>query len=231
MWRWGVGLAASLTLAACEGALSEFEPDPAPAGGGEARAVGTKSITVTRNKTELSGPDGFCVDPESTDLRAAQAFVVFGNCAAITNNPDEPQPLSTAILLASVTSAGLTGDGAVAPSASELALFFRSTEGRATLSRASDPANVVVDESFAREGVVYLRVRDISPSAVDGAQTAYWRGYFDAGNSVVSVTVIGLEDAPLTASEGLSVLRSFVEANATTPDLDVPSGSVSGAAG
>ncbi len=215
---WGIrclGLAASLTLAACEGELAQLTGGDASAGGeAEAsKAVGQREATVTRGKVRLVGTDGFCVDPKSTRDQRAEAFVVFGNCAAITGNTEEPQPWVKSIVTASVTSSGLTGEGAVTPQAERLNSFFRTEEGRAALSSSGDAETVQIESGFVEGGAVYLRVEDLGAAAVEGAQTTYWRAYFDAGTSVVAMSVIGFAQSPVSAADGLDVLRGFVSRN------------------
>jgi hypothetical protein len=212
--RTWIGLAAFVTLTACDGAMPSFNLLKRPFEDTGSKAVGQTSISVTDRKVALTAPDGFCVDPESTRNGAAQAFVVFGNCAAITENPEQPQPFVQAVVTATVTGSGLTGDGAVAGRADGLIEFFRSTEGRAALSRSADPDSVSVASAFEEDGAVFLRLEDRSEGALAGTQDSYWRGYFDAGQSVVAMSVLGLTDAPITDAEGLSLLRNFIERSA-----------------
>lgn len=217
MLRAWVGFAAILTLTACDGTLPSFNDvfsRPKAETKGVSTAVGQTRISVTERKVTLSAPDGFCVDPVSTQNGASQAFVVFGNCAAITENPEQPQPFLQAVVTATVSGSGLTGDGAVARQTDGLIEFFRSTQGRTALSRSADPQSVTVASAFEEDGAVFLRFKDTSDSPLEGVQNSYWRGYFDAGSSVVSMTVIGLQDAPITGAEGLSLLRNFVERSA-----------------
>ena len=213
--RIGVGLAVSLLLTACEGGMPSFEKFRSAAGGGAggSDAVGQTEATVTRNKIRLRGPEGFCVDPVATKPAAQEAFVVFGNCAAITGNPDQPQPYVPALVTATVTSSGTAAQAAVAPQAENLSSFFRTAEGRAVLSRSGQAGNVKISESFTEDGALFLRVTDTSAAAFEGAQPTYWRAYFDAGTSVVAMSVIGMSKTPVSSGEGLDTLQRFVERN------------------
>jgi len=150
--------------------------------GGTSTVEAQETVTVTRQEVNLSGTRGFCVDPVSTRDAAGQAFVVFGNCAAITGDPTEPQPWLQAVVTATVTA----GDGglSVAPQAPALLEFFRTPGGRATLSRTEDAQTVSI-----------------------------WRGYTDADGTVVALSVIGFEGTPISGSDGISVLRGFVDRN------------------
>jgi len=191
-------------LTGCEGGLPSLGSF-----GGTSTVEAQETVTVTRQEVNLSGTRGFCVDPVSTRDAAGQAFVVFGNCAAITGDPTEPQPWLQAVVTATVTA----GDGgmSVAPQAPALLEFFRTPGGRATLSRTEDAQTVSILESFVEDGSIYLHVRDTSPPVFGGAQNTYWRGYTDADGTVVALSVIGFEDTPISGSDGISVLRGFMD--------------------
>jgi len=70
---------------------------------------------------------------------------------------------------------------------------------------------VSILESFIEDGSIYLHVRDTSPPVFGGAQNTYWRGYTDADGTVVALSVIGFEDTPISGSDGISVLRGFMD--------------------
>ncbi|MEM9582258.1 MAG: hypothetical protein AAGA08_04015 [Pseudomonadota bacterium] len=213
-----VGLAASLVLAACEGRLSQFGQNFGAAGSQSgSKKVGQTEATVTRNKTRILAVDGFCVDPVSTRSGTAEAFLVFGNCAAITGNPDQPQPYLRAVATAAVTDSGVTAEGAVRPQVANLNAYFRTAAGRAALSRSNVADTVEVLDGFADDGALFLRVRDSSDTSFEGAAETYWRAYFDAGNSVVALSVIGFSQSPISSGESLDVLRSFVDRNQRAP--------------
>ncbi|MEM7470658.1 MAG: hypothetical protein AAF340_04840 [Pseudomonadota bacterium] len=180
-------------------------------------AEGQKEITVTSNQVSLTAPEGFCVDPVSTRNGASEAFVVFGNCAAITGNNKQSQPYVEAIVTATVSSAGLAGDGSIAPQSEALVGFFQSNAGKQALSRSADPRAVRIGDGFSEDGAVFLLVADSSPPHVDGAMKSYWRSYFDAGSAVVAMSVIGFQQNPISGTEGLSLLRRFKERNARAP--------------
>jgi hypothetical protein len=215
--RAGFGLAVSLLLTACEGGLPDLRDIARPVGSTATSEIGQTEIRVTDRQVALRAPSGFCIDPVSTRNDAGQAFVVFGNCAAITGNPDQPQPFLQAIATTTVTSSGLTGEGAVAPQADQLLTFFQTTQGRTVLSRSGEPLRVAIDDAFVETGTVFLYVIDESPPSFAGAQRSYWRAYFDAGTSVVALSVIGMGDDEIARLDGLTVLRDFVELNARAP--------------
>lgn len=216
--RLGVGLAASLVLAACEGELSRLGEMIESAGGGFRTGPQAANAIVVRRDLRLEAISGFCVDPVSTRNGATQAFVVFGNCAAIAKNAADPQPIVNAIVTATATPSGNAGEGAIAPQLQSLMAFFEGDGGRQALSRSGTAETVTVLESFTDGQTIYLRVRDESPPAFAGAQERYWRAYFDAESSVIAMSIFGTEASPVTKSDGLHLLQAFVERNQRGPD-------------
>lgn len=168
-------------------------------------------ITVTSDQIVLRGPTGFCVDPKSSRHQASQAFVVFGNCAAISGNETMPQPFVNAIATASVLPTGRNGPS-IGQSGVALANFFSSESGKAALSASGDPDSVEVLDSFSRNGAFFIHARDTAAPLLPGADNTYWRGYFDVKNSVVVLSVLGLKDTPVSSADGLETLYRFANA-------------------
>ncbi|SFR35650.1 hypothetical protein [Litoreibacter janthinus] len=182
-------------------------------------------ITVTADRVVVRGPTGFCVDPKSSRHGPAQAFIVFGNCAAIADNDELPQPFVNAIATATVLPSGRTGPS-IGQSEVALAEFFASDAGKASLSSDGDGGNVEVLDSFARNGAFFVHARENKSQSSPGHATTYWRGYFDVKNSVVALSVLGLKDAPLSSSDGLQTLYDFgnalMEGQAPVTDPTAP---------
>ena len=185
-------------------------------------------ITVTSDRVVLRGPTGFCVDPKSSKSRTSQAFVVFGNCAAISGNEDMPQPFVNAIATASVLPSGPNGPRI---GQSELALteFFTSASGKAVLSADGDANSVEILDSFTRSGAFFIHARDKAAPILQGTTNTFWRGYFDVKNSVVALSVLGLKDAPISSADGLQTLYDFgnalIEAQAPASKASSPQAS------
>ncbi|MEP5762213.1 MAG: hypothetical protein ABJ327_23455 [Litoreibacter sp.] len=194
-------LAAVAGLSACGGAglkLPETSDD---------KAVG--SVTVTRGKVTLTGPTGFCVDPENANQTPESAFVVFGNCAAITGTSNASRPPVNAIVTTTVRMADPSVPK-IDQSAQQLASFFDSNAGHILLSRDNTSESVSVNESGATEdGAFFLHITDASAGIPQGASNTYWRSYFDIKNTLVTVSVLSLNTTPLTRDEGLDLLRTF----------------------
>jgi hypothetical protein len=170
---------------------------------------GEETITVTRDNVTLAGPHGFCVDQQSSSKGAASAFVVFGNCAAITGKPTAPQPLINAIVTSTVRLADPTVPK-IGQSSDQLSSFFESDVGHILLSRTNDPRTVKVLESGpANNGAYFVYVEDEGEGAPEGTDNTYWRAYLDVQSSVVTVSVLSLKSNPLTRREGLEIMRGF----------------------
>ncbi|GFE64486.1 hypothetical protein [Litoreibacter roseus] len=173
--------------------------------GGEAK----NQITVTDDRVQLVGGEGFCIDPRTTQAGRGQAFVVFGNCAAISGSQDAPQPDVAAIVTATVASADAR-PMLIESAADDIAAYFETEDGQRALSRVNDPATVDVLDSFVSDGVVFVRAQDQSPLGIQGATDMFWRGYLDVNNSIVAFSLIGFDQTPLEREEGFEALEDFI---------------------
>lgn len=172
-------------------------------------AIGKSAVTVSRGEVTIAGPEGFCVYPFATRDRGAQAFVLLGNCAAITRSEDAPQPAIHALLTASVRE---TDAIEVASQSDLLDSFLHSETGRAMLSRDKNPETVRILDSFSRGDVLYVHASDKSESYAPGMTAEHWRAFLDVDGRVVSLAVLGFEADPLSPREGLNAVRDFAEA-------------------
>lgn len=175
-----------------------------------------RAVSVTSDMVTITGPEGFCVDPESTRDSGDTAFVLMGNCAVISDRRSAGQPSVQAILTASLSEADAsqTLRGAIP----DLGTFFTSDEGRQLLSRAGEADTVEVLDSFHQGDVFYLRARDSSASEIQNVSADYWRSYLDVGDRIATLTVLGRDDSPIPSDTGLQTLRDFTQAvqNANT---------------
>lgn len=196
MRAWGGLAAVTLGVSACGGLPLD--------GGGPAQ----NEIVVTSDRVILRGPEGFCVDTESSSHRPAEAFIVFGNCAAIAGDEEQPQPFVSAVAVATVFAAGAKTPS-IADSEVALAQFFQTDAARVALSASGEASTVEILDSFSRNGAFFVHARDTGTGRLPGTSDTYWRGYFDVKNSLVAVSVIGLEGVPLSSSDGLQTLYGF----------------------
>ncbi|MBD3763564.1 MAG: hypothetical protein IE927_02200, partial [Rhodobacterales bacterium] len=164
----------------------------------------------------VAAPRGYCI--EQSD-QPDPGFVLIGTCQgmrlagiplpAFTGRARHPAILTAAVGLPG-TALPLTGAEA------ELTAFFRSADGRAALSRSGQAPLVRVDEARLldadRGGVFALWLTDDSPLPGGQATAEYWRALMPVRDRMVTLTVTGLRERPVTRDEGLEVLTDFVAA-------------------
>lgn len=176
---------------------------------GAAPSTAPEQISVSSKEVTIAGPHGFCVDPTETKDKAKSAFVLLGSCAAISNTSHLPEPFVPAILMASVSRK--TDSAPIATSMDALTRFFKSEAGRAALSRDGKAGTVEVIETLGRDGAFYIHARDTSTGTLSGAGDEYWRALFNVNGRIVSASVVGLEEFPISKSEGFDTLGAFAD--------------------
>ncbi|TCP40610.1 hypothetical protein [Rhodovulum marinum] len=191
----------------------------------QSRAAPQK-VTVAGDTVAIAGPRGFCIDGTATRDGVEGAFVLMASCAAISGRRNAPVPATDALLTASVAANPGPG-GTPEDRALVLARFFASDEGRAALARDGRAASVEVVEMFDRDGLFVLRARDRSAGLGAGLRNDYWRAIFDVNGRIVTASVVGFDDRPISDKAGLAVLRDFAariraESAALTPDAGTP---------
>lgn len=193
-----LGLVAVLALPGCVTGLGG-----GGTGGAPAEAVVTSDLVV------ITGPPGFCVDDGATRADGDTAFVLLGNCAAISGSRRASQPDIPVVLTAAISDA--SDEGSISESVTDLDAYFRSEDGLRLLSRSQDPETVTVLETDVRGDMFLLHASDTSAGAVEGVGDDYWRAYFDLGSRIATLSVLALEDAGVTREASLSALMSFTQ--------------------
>jgi hypothetical protein len=199
-----IALVSTLLLTACGGAgpLRGLRPDPGP--------PPAREVAVTTDQVIITGPQGFCVDPSSTNDRGATAFVLLGNCAVIANRRSEAQPEVPAVLTASVSQPD--PPQSLRETIPELDQFFQSEEGRELLSRNGDAGTVEILDSFHQGDIYFLRARDSSAGEVEDVSAEYWRSYLDVGNRIATLTVLETIETPIESEAALATLQDYTNA-------------------
>lgn len=194
------GLVALMMLGGClegSGGLGLALPSAAP-----------KKVRVSSKSVVIAGPEGFCIDPTHTKDNAKSAFVLLGSCASIANSLRKPKPQVRAILMATVSAQ--TGNTPIAASMETLAKFFKSKAGRTALSRDGNAKTVEVVEILGKDGILYIHAHDSSTHTLAGAGDEYWRALFDVKGRIVSASVVGLVEHPISPAAGFETLNAFV---------------------
>ena len=180
MFRRAIALVGIAALAACD-----------PVGVAQPVALLTGDLVVTP-------PAGYCADPVSSRLRAG--FAVFAPC--VTLGTDAPVP---SIIGVAIVQAGDTGSAMVTSGETGLRDFLTSPQGAGLLSKGSG-ATISVISSQTSGGRVTVHFRDTAAPPMDGLGPDEWRAFTDIGGRLVTVSVRGLDDAPLSAAHGDALL-------------------------
>jgi hypothetical protein len=170
-------------------------------GGAPAEAV------VTSDQIVVIGPSGLCVDETATRSENDTAFVLLGNCAAISNSRRAAQPELPVVLTAAISEA--SDGGSIAESLADLDPYFRSEEGLALLSRTQDAGSVNVIETLVEEDQFLIHASDTSTGAMEGVAQDYWRAYFDLDRRIATLSVFALDGETVTREDSLNALRAF----------------------
>lgn len=194
------------TLLACAAAAVLGACVPMDLGAGLRTGRASPQITLNDGLV-LAAPRGYCVDPASTRQSPEGAFVLFGNCAAIARDPNQPQPIFPALLSATLGPAGARP--AVLDTA-EIEGFFRSDAGRAVLARSGRAEDVELLDVKREGDLLLLKIRDASGGG-EGLQAgaSYWRAITGLGDRLAALSVLPLEGARLSDGDQIGLLQGF----------------------
>lgn len=148
-------------------------------------------------------PAGYCADPLSSRLR--DGFAVFAPC--VTLGAQAPVP---PILGVATVQAGDAGSAMVTGAETGLRDFLISPQGAGLLSKGGSAATVSVVSSQAFDGRVVVHFRDTGEAPMDGLGPDEWRAFTDVEGRLVTVSVRGLDDAPLSAGRGSALLDQML---------------------
>lgn len=166
---------------------------------------GIRTLSVLDGAVSVRGPEGFCVDQQSS--RAEAGFAVLAGCALVSDATVMPshEGLIT-VQIGGSDSAGVAG------AESELAGLLRTAQGAALLSASGDPATVQVRRVDRADGVVVVRFSDAAPAATPGLERLEWRAFLDIKGRLTTISLRGFDRAPLPAEQGLRLLSQAIGA-------------------
>ncbi|MDJ0629761.1 MAG: hypothetical protein QNJ44_15995 [Rhodobacter sp.] len=205
IWTCNRSLLAAASAVFLSGCLQA--PDVSRREGGTFR-MPPETVTVAGRSVVIGGPEGYCVDRSASRLRSKTAFVLLGSCASIAGDARAGAPSAAGILTASVSRD--TGSGpAIDAVIDQMAAYLTTPTGRAALARDGDAGSVEVLDSRREDGALFIHLRDTSAEVFPGLAQDYWRGLFDINGHLVTVSVVGFADQPMSTDTGLQVLRGF----------------------
>lgn len=154
--------------------------------------TGPSRIGLFNGGLTVAAPPGYCVNPETSTQTGNSAVVFIGRCR------DGSQ--ATAALV--TVTVGPPGSASVlAAGGQELANFFTSEQGRATLSRSGVASDVTISRAV-------LAGLDFVMLLTDRGAGTYWRAITGLKGRIVTVSAIGTDDVPLTPDQGHDVLNA-----------------------
>lgn len=192
---------AIVALAGCSGLKPDALIKALPGGVTPA----TTSLALYHGDVIGVGPQGYCVDPDSSS--PSRGFAILAPCVTldVENAPEVVRAIVT-------IQAGPEGSALVSSDALGFAAFLKGDGGPLVLSRSGEASTVTLTEvrQFKNRVAVYLR--DAAPAFIDGAQEAEWRAFIDVAGRLLTISVRGLDAAPLNAGQGSALLDQAVEA-------------------
>lgn len=158
---------------------------------------------------QITGPKGYCAEQTTEAARVAEAptnesptseTLLMARCADAKAVP----PAIIAVTVGQEGSAGIMAAGGA-----QLASFFASDEGRATLSRRGQPQDVQLIEALsqplAKTDAFLMRLTEPSMGQ-------HWRAIIGLRGRLVTVAVTGPTDAPLDPAQGRGLLEQTLTA-------------------
>jgi hypothetical protein len=159
--------------------------------------VGGSSVRpVLNGALKVAAAPGYCLDPAASREMPDSAILLMGRCS-------DKAPVKPALLTLSVGEAGSAS--VMAAGGAELAAFFTSREGLATLSPRGRASDVRVVSALSAGDAFLMRLRE-----ADGAE--YWRAVLGVRGRLLTVSVKGTAESVLAPDEGRAILDGTVAA-------------------
>ena len=191
---------AVLALAGCAGGLPDlklpsFGANPAP----------VQKLAMFGGAVTATGPEGFCADPSAS--RPAKGFAIFAPCGTLGVD-DAPR----AINAVTTVQIGAAGSAIVEADPAAFAAVLEGPSGPEILARTKDADTVTVSSVQHSDAHVSVFFTDEASAFIDGAQEAEWRSFLDLNGRLATVSVRGLDEAPLSQSSGATLLEQAITA-------------------
>ncbi|OCX65826.1 hypothetical protein BFP70_06705 [Thioclava sp. SK-1] len=174
---------------------------------GTSSAVPASNAINVADGTVLVAPRGYCVDEGTLRARGETTFVLFGGCAAISNDPSQPAAPYKAVL---GTTVGPVMTGSIPEKFPAVEAFFRSQAGRAALARSGVADDVQILAAEVSGDVLMLKLSDASKFDKVPVAKDYWRAIAGVNGHLVAFSVMPLADTSLSDARQKQLLREFV---------------------
>lgn len=190
---------AVMALAGCELGVQDAAP--------------VNAIALLGGAVKVAGPEGYCVDARAS--RARTGFAVLAPCVALGG---DTQPAVAGLITVQV---GAADTASVDGSEPALRGLLETENGAALLSREADAAAIDVLGTETADNRVTVHFTDSAAPIAEGVGPQEWRGFFDLGERLVTVSVYELIRAPLEPSRGRNLLDQAITGliAVNTPDV------------
>lgn len=166
---------------------------------------GIRTLAVLDGAVSVRGPDGFCVDQQSS--RADTGFAVLAGCAIISDAT--LMPAQEGLITVQIGEAGSAG---VAGAEADLVRLLETAQGATLLSATGDPATVKIERVDRADGVVVVRFSDTAPAAIAGLEPLEWRAFLDIKGRLTTISLRGFDRARIATAPGLRLLSQAIGA-------------------
>lgn len=169
--------------------------------------AGLRETKVLGGTMTIAAPPGYCIDPKASVAHGEAIVVLIGRCAARGD---------AAAALVTITVGAPASAGVLLAGPDALAKFFTSVPGRRVLARDGVAGHVVVLAAMVDGGSLLLHVNDKTAGE-------YWRAITALQGRLVTISAQGTAGAPLTADQGLILVRDELSLLAKrNPDKVIP---------
>ena len=167
----------------------------------------TSRAIISSKNIVIQAPAGFCIDETVSNISSKPTFILFGNCAAISQSKSITQSKVYAVLTATVSK---MKSNKIPLESKNLDNYFRSDNGRAVLSTNGNPNDIVVLDSFKMDSSYFVLVKNTGQKKSNAISDFSWRAYLKISDYIIAVAIIGFNQKPMKHDESLKIIRHFV---------------------
>ena len=162
------------------------------------------SLIMFDGNVRAVGPVGFCADPDSSSPK--RGFAMFAPCSTL-----EVEGAAVAVSALTTIQFGPEQSAMVAQDAAGFADYLRGGNGPVVLSRSGEADTVKVIEIRELDNHIAVYLHDKAPARIEGAQKSEWRAFLDIAGRLATISVRGLDAAPLNDNAGAALLAQAVK--------------------
>lgn len=172
------------------------------------------SVKAGGAEVVIAGPNGFCIDEQTTDESRAGAFVFLSDCAATPDaSPTIARVPISAVLTASVSNSGMPGiESGMEAALANLQEFLNTPIGQVSLGKSGNAATITVLSLSHTSTAVYAFVEDTSITTTTGESPRYWRAFTEVGGRLVALSATGYNRSDPEQKRIEQIIVAFVAA-------------------